>query len=327
MTKTNLITGFLGSGKTTTIRHLLSQKPEHEKWAVLVNEFGEIGIDGALLAESGAILKEIPGGCLCCVNGLPMQVGLNMLLQQAKPDRLLIEPTGLGHPKKILSLLTSDVYQPWIDLNATLCLLDTRQLHDSRYMENENFRDQLAAADVIIANKRDTYTESDRQALATWQQTHGCLRPIFSAEAGNIDVSLLDIEHSNTSELPDAAHHHPHQQPQSKGLAALSLKNNDPWRRALNQGQGYHSCGWIFHSDAVFDTIPLLEWVRLSPVERVKGVMRITEGALVVNRQGNDLQIETRPTPPPDSRIEVITSNESDWNLLQSNLLKIRLHK
>lgn len=67
---------------------------------------------------------------MCCVNGLPMQIGLNMLLQQAKPDRLLIEPTGLGHPKQILSLLTSDIYQPWIDLRATLCLLDARQLSE-----------------------------------------------------------------------------------------------------------------------------------------------------------------------------------------------------
>lgn len=128
MTKTNLITGFLGSGKTTAIRHLLAHKPEHERWAVLVNEFGEIGIDGALLADSGAVLKEIPGGCMCCVNGLPMQVGLNMLLQQTKPDRLLIEPTGLGHPKQILSLLTQESYAGWIDLQATLCLLDARQL-------------------------------------------------------------------------------------------------------------------------------------------------------------------------------------------------------
>lgn len=58
MTKTNLITGFLGSGKTTTIRHLLAHKPDQERWAVLVNEFGEIGIDGALLADSGAVLKD-----------------------------------------------------------------------------------------------------------------------------------------------------------------------------------------------------------------------------------------------------------------------------
>ena len=153
MTKTNLITGFLGSGKTTTIRHLLAHKPDQERWAVLVNEFGEIGIDGALLADSGAVLKEIPGGCMCCVNGLPMQVGLNMLLQQAKPDRLLIEPTGLGHPKQILSLLTQESYVGWIDLQATLCLLDARQLSQPRYRDNENFRDQLAAADVILASK------------------------------------------------------------------------------------------------------------------------------------------------------------------------------
>ncbi len=84
MTRTNLITGFLGSGKTTSILHLLAQKPADEKWAVLVNEFGEVGIDGALLADSGALLKEIPGGCMCCVNGLPMQVGLNTLLRQGK---------------------------------------------------------------------------------------------------------------------------------------------------------------------------------------------------------------------------------------------------
>ncbi len=73
LTKVNLITGFLGSGKTTTIRHLLTQKPEDEVWAVLVNEFGEIGIDGALLSDSGAVLKEIPGGCMCCVNGSCIQ--------------------------------------------------------------------------------------------------------------------------------------------------------------------------------------------------------------------------------------------------------------
>ncbi len=83
MTKTNLITGFLGSGKTTSILHLLAHKDPAEKWAVLVNEFGEVGIDGALLADSGALLKEIPGGCMCCVNGLPMQVGLNTLLRRA----------------------------------------------------------------------------------------------------------------------------------------------------------------------------------------------------------------------------------------------------
>ncbi|UYA59955.1 Zinc-binding GTPase YeiR [Pectobacterium sp. F1-1] len=328
LTKVNLITGFLGSGKTTTIRHLLSQKPEDEVWAVLVNEFGEIGIDGALLADSGAVLKEIPGGCMCCVNGLPMQVGLNMLLQQKKPHRLLIEPTGLGHPKQILSLLTSDIYQPWLTLQSTLCLLDARQLSETRYTENENFRDQLAAADIIIANKRDTYTADDLAALQLWQQASGEGRHIIEASQGNINRQLLDQPQHHSSqnrvrELPDGVHHHSHKP--TNGLAALQLPGGQSWRRSLNQGQGYHACGWIFAPETAFDTAALLDWVRLSPVSRVKGVMRIKEGTLVVNRQGHDLHIETRSTAPIDSRIEIINETPAEWNTLQASLLKARL--
>ena len=104
---TNIITGFLGVGKTSTILHLLKNKPGRERWAVLVNEFGEIGIDGSLVEgrhgyEQGVVVREVPGGCMCCAAGLPMQVALNQLLVKARPDRLLIEPTGSGQPKDCL---------------------------------------------------------------------------------------------------------------------------------------------------------------------------------------------------------------------------------
>lgn len=324
MTRTNLITGFLGSGKTTSVLHLLANRPEGEKWAVLVNEFGEVGIDGALLADSGALLKEIPGGCMCCVNGLPMQVGLNTLLRQGKPDRLLIEPTGLGHPKQILDMLSAAVYEPWIDLRATLCVLDPRQLLDEKALNNENFRDQLAAADIIVANKADRATPESEQALANWWQTNAGDREQVITTQGVIDVALLDRPRRNTVLLPEsAAHQHSHAT--SKGLAALSLPGNQRWRRSLNEGQGYRACGWIFDDATVFDTIGLLEWARLAPVDRVKGVMRIAEGLVRVNRQGQDFHIETQNVAPPDSRIEIITDTEADWNALQSSLLKLRL--
>ncbi|MFS2057946.1 CobW family GTP-binding protein [Kosakonia cowanii] len=324
MTKTNLITGFLGSGKTTSILHLLAHKDPQEKWAVLVNEFGEVGIDGALLSDSGALLKEIPGGCMCCVNGLPMQVGLNTLLRQGKPDRLLIEPTGLGHPKQILDMLTAPVYEPWIDLRATLCLLDPRQLLDEKALNNENFRDQLAAADIIVANKEDRASAGSQQAFDAWWAEFGGDRLRVNATQGGIDGSLLDQARRNLRALPaSAAHDHAHGE--KKGLAALSLPAHQRWRRNLNSGQGHHACGWIFDADTVFDTIGLLEWARLAPVSRVKGVMRIPEGLLRVNRQGQDLHIETQNVAPPDSRIELITDSEADWNTLQSALLKLRL--
>ena len=84
---TNILTGFLGVGKTTTILNLLKNKPENENWAVLVNEFGEIGIDGAMMTDQGAMIKEVPGGCMCCTAGVPMSVGITALLRQ-KPDRI-----------------------------------------------------------------------------------------------------------------------------------------------------------------------------------------------------------------------------------------------
>ena len=109
---TNIVTGFLGVGKTTTILHLLKSKPADQRWAVLVNEFGQVGVDGSLIQgqhneEEGVYIREVPGGCMCCTAGLSMQVALNQLLIQSRPDRLLIEPTGLGHPKEVLRILLS----------------------------------------------------------------------------------------------------------------------------------------------------------------------------------------------------------------------------
>lgn len=326
MTRVNLITGFLGSGKTTLLCHLLAARPAGEQWAVLVNEFGEIGIDGALLADRGATLKEIPGGCLCCVNGLPMQVGLNMLLK-SRPDRLLIEPTGLGHPRQVLEMLSAPVYQSWLQLNATLTLLDARQLADPRVVADENFRDQLAAADIIIANKRDCWEDEDRQRLTDWQQQMQPPRPVIATEFGRIPSGLLDTPRQ-PRDLPlphHHHHHHPHTTKPASGLAALQLEGAARWRRALNHGQGYSACGWLFDGDTLFDAAALLEWVRQAPVDRIKGVMRIREGTMRINRQAKELQSETLAATPPDSRIEIIHSEQADWNRLQSALLKCRL--
>ncbi|MBE4965335.1 GTP-binding protein [Enterobacter cloacae complex sp. P24RS] len=324
MTKTNLITGFLGSGKTTSILHLLANKDPAEKWAVLVNEFGEVGIDGALLADSGAMVKEIPGGCMCCVNGLPMQVGLNTLLRQGQPDRLLIEPTGLGHPKQILDLLTAPVYEPWLELRATLCLLDPRQLLDEKAIGNDNFRDQLASADIIVANKSDRATAESEAAFEAWWQQAGGGRRYVQTTQGNIDGVLLDLPRLNQTQLPASAEHS-HSHGVKQGLAALSLPEHQRWRRNLNSGQGHQACGWIFDADTIFDTIGILEWARLAPVERVKGIMRTPDGLVRINRQGEDFFIETQNVAPPDSRIELISAVNTDWNALQSSLLKLRL--
>ena len=92
-TPVNLVTGFLGAGKTSTILSLLAGKPAGETWAVIVNEFGEIGIDGAVLGDrDGLVMREIAGGCLCCVTGPQLTVTVARLIREVRPARQPFPP-------------------------------------------------------------------------------------------------------------------------------------------------------------------------------------------------------------------------------------------
>lgn len=167
---TNIITGFLGVGKTSFIKSLLKNKPQGEVWAVLVNEFGEIGLDSGLMGDSQeqVQIKQVAGGCMCCAAGVPMQVAINQLIAKAKPDRLLIEPTGLGHPKEVLKVLTQPHYQQVLAMKACVTLVDARKLDDSRYTEHEIFNQQLQVADVVLASKSDCYDASAFKKLSDY---------------------------------------------------------------------------------------------------------------------------------------------------------------
>lgn len=194
---TTIITGFLGVGKSSAILNLLKHKPKQERWAVLVNEFGEIGVDGSVFEgqhtqEQGVFIREVPGGCMCCVAGLPMQVALNQLLKLARPDRLLIEPTGLGHPKEILHTLRSDTYRSVINLQQIITLVDARKLSDRRYTEHHTFNEQIAIADVVVGNKQDLYQGDEQSTLQAYIDQHGAsgAQVIFTQHS---DISTIDL--------------------------------------------------------------------------------------------------------------------------------------
>ena len=262
---------------------------------------------------------------MCCVNGLPMQVGLNTLLRQGKTRSPADRTHRFGPPKADPRYPHRGGVEPWIDLRATLCILDPRQLLDERAVSNDNFRDQLAAADIIVANKSDRETAESARALADWWQRWGGERRRVSAIQGNIDLTLLDEPRRNTARCRRARSTPTAIPPHFRPRRAQPWREHQRWRRHLNNGQGYQGCGWIFDAETVFDTIGLLEWVRLAPVGRVKGVMRIAEGRCESTVRGEDLHIETLSVAPPDSRIELISANEADWNALQTSLLRLRL--
>ena len=318
---TNIITGFLGVGKTSTILHLLENKPGNERWAVLVNEFGEIGIDGSLFEgqrgdKQGVVIREVPGGCMCCAAGLPMQVALNQLLVKARPDRLLIEPTGLGHPKEVLNVLLSTHYRESLSLQKTLTLLDARKLSDSRYTSHETFNQQIAVADTVIGNKLDLYDDKDQEKLIAYVKKTGKaqVKVIFSQHG---EVALSELEGVPEEVLLDSSGHHTHEH-QSRALAADFEIPECGYLTAVNEGEGFYSIGWRFSPDKVFDHQKLYLFLSGLQLERMKAVFITDKGFFGYNLT-LDALTETKLDDCLESRVEMISDKAID--VLEPQLL------
>lgn len=316
---TNIITGFLGVGKTTAILSLLENKPANEKWAVLVNEFGEIGIDGAMLSDQGAVVKEVPGGCMCCAVGVPTSVAITALLRQ-QPDRLLIEPTGLGHPKEIIAILTSDQYQAYIDLKATIALTDPRYLSDERYLASQNFHDQLECADVVIGNKVDSCSSADIDVFNNWL-TEQTPAKIFHkiVKQGQIPLEVLELDRRDAEPEKNDHHHHHHasQEPQ------FMLEPGKAYARKENKGQGYFSCGWLFGAEYAFPFDDIFSLCQDLTAERVKGVINTDRGCYAFNKANGVLSVNELSLDGFESRLEVIDSQLMPWDELDTILVKL----
>lgn len=328
---TNIITGFLGVGKTTAITHLLRHKPEAEAWSILVNEFGEIGIDGAMLKTVNAHVREVPGGCICCVAGLPMKIALNMLIATTKPDRILIEPTGLGHPEEIINTLTGEYYDRVLDLRATVTLVDPRKLTDNRYTDNANFQDQMAVADILVANKTDLCTEQDKTDFV--QLVQGFVPQKHSShwvEQGQLQAAWLDAPR-----LARAVKNSQHHRNNALGLqreilnAAIRLPAGEDFVRRENQDQGFYSCGWLFKSEWQFSFNFLFLLLSGLSLARAKAVMKTEQGVYIFNSEAGVLSVNQLEKALEkdilDSRIELIDDKPIDAGTFEQQLLTIKI--
>ena len=323
---TNIITGFLGVGKTTAILSLLNQKPSDERWAVLVNEFGEIGIDGGILKgqyseDGGVFIREVPGGCMCCAAGLPMQIALNQLLSRAKPQRLLIEPTGLGHPKEVLQVLGAEHYKNILDIQKTVTLVDARKLTDSRYTSHDTFNQQIDIADIIVGNKHDLYQGDETALLENYISLRlGSDVKIFFTDHGKLNPDLLKGASKTAKRIIQSKHHY-HRS--SEGLIEQPIPASG-FIKSENSGEGYGSTGWRFSSDKVFSRKAVFACLSGLSVERLKAVLITDEGVFGYNL-GDNLLTEVVLDDCLESRIELIWSEGSEPVLAESFPLELLL--
>ncbi len=154
MTKIDIISGFLGAGKTTLIKKLLSEAYQGEKLVLIENEFGEISIDGGFLKESGVQISEMSSGCICCSLVGDFTEALKKVWDQFHPDRILIEPSGVGKLSDVIAAVQDTVAQvPELKLNSFVTVADGARVHV--YMKNfgEFYNDQVQTAGAIVLSR------------------------------------------------------------------------------------------------------------------------------------------------------------------------------
>ena len=224
MTKIDIVSGFLGAGKTTLIKKLLAEAYPGEKLVLIENEFGEINIDGGFLKESGIQISEMSAGCICCSLVGDFNKSLKQVSAQFHPDRILIEPSGVGKLSDVIVAVENTAAEdPELKLNSFVTVADATKV--KVYMKNfgEFYNNQIESAGTIILSRTQKLTEEKLQAAVAMLREKNPDAAIITTPWGELDgktilraiekVSLADellakmrAEH----EAEEAEHHHHH---------------------------------------------------------------------------------------------------------------------
>ena len=220
MTKIDIISGFLGAGKTTLIKKLLQEAFQEEQVVLIENEFGEIGIDGGFLKEAGIEIREMNSGCICCSLVGDFGASLKEVIDKYHPDRILIEPSGVGKLSDVIRAVKDVQEETGLVLNSYTTVVDAKKC--KMYMRNfgEFFNNQVEYAGAIIMSRTDIV--DDEKAMQSMELLRGlnAKAAIITTPIENLDgKKLLEVmEHPVSLEqemmdeevCPECGHVHEH---------------------------------------------------------------------------------------------------------------------
>lgn len=314
---THVIGGPLGTGKTSLIKHLLAQKPADERWAILINEFGQIGLDAALLttAADGIALGEVAGGCLCCVNGAPFQIGLGRLLRKSRPHRLLIEPSGLGHPVQLIEQLQQAPWLGVLTVQPSVMVLDAAALATGHPLPPSQ-ASALTAAGLLVLNKSADLNAEARQRLIEQLPAS----KLIWTDQGKISLAKLPGISPRSDLLVDKSAVDNLAIPKSLGqLPAVWADPVQPICLSQAQQEGW-SIGWRWHPSQRFDLARLEMWLQGMTWRRAKLVINSGGGWVSGNVVAGDTVQWQVSEWRRDSRLELIFTQPQDEPRLQAEL-------
>ncbi|MCM1153801.1 MAG: GTP-binding protein [Roseburia sp.] len=223
MTKIDIVSGFLGAGKTTLIRKLLKEVLADTKVVLIENEFGEIGIDGGFLKEAGIEIKEMNSGCICCSLVGDFATSLQEVLTTYAPERVLIEPSGVGKLSDVMKAVQGAMQDKDVILNSAVVVVDACKC--KMYMKNfgEFFINQIAYAGTIILSRTDKLSEEKVAACVAMLREHNEKATIITTPWDDLEGADIletiegakDLEAELMKEVmarkeEDEHHHHDH---------------------------------------------------------------------------------------------------------------------
>lgn len=217
MTKIDIISGFLGAGKTTLIKKLLSEALKDEQVVLIENEFGEIGIDGGFLKESGIEIREMNSGCICCSLVGDFGTSLKEVINTYHPDRIVIEPSGVGKLSDVIKAVKGVDVDCEISLNSYTTVVDVNKC--KMYMRNfgEFFENQLQYAKTIILSRTDTPKATEEKVAKAVELIRGVNKdaviittPIEKLDGAQVLAAMEQGREEEEEICPVCGHHHDH---------------------------------------------------------------------------------------------------------------------
>ncbi len=219
MTKIDIVSGFLGAGKTTLIKKLLNEALVGEKVVLIENEFGEIGIDGGFLQEAGIEIKEMNSGCICCSLVGDFGTSLKEVLTTYAPQRILIEPSGVGKLSDVMKAVQDAMADRDVQLNSAVAVVDACKC--KMYLKNfgEFFINQIEHAGTIVLSRTDKLSEEKLTAVAAMVREHNAKATIITTPWDALEGKEIletiegakDLEAELMREVMEKhEHHHDH---------------------------------------------------------------------------------------------------------------------
>ena len=190
MTKIDIFSGFLGAGKTTLIKKMIAESYKGQKLVLIENEFGEIGIDGGFLQDSGINITEMNSGCICCSLVGDFGKALKKVIAEYHPDRILIEPSGVGKLSDVIAAV-SKVTNDEVTLGYTVAVADAGKV--KVYMKNfgEFYNNQIETASTIILSRTDSIPQSKLDAAVAMLREHNSVATIVTTPWGELTGEQL----------------------------------------------------------------------------------------------------------------------------------------